>query len=217
MYESLWLWSPGMESPSDLAVGSRHTSRPPGPGRAAELAGGEEEEGPKASQPFTLPPPDCSCWDQIPFAEGGSGELKDAPINSLHSHHSQRVRPGFPQQSHMSCSTKQFICGAGTQKQPMPPGRNLEPLGCSLHSPWALCTHPLPPCRVHTSSKAGPPHTAASEQVSPAQSCPLTPQNSRTRQSSKSKVQISPGCSPQGRQIYQAFRQARGCLCNAQD
>lgn len=41
-----------MESLSDLPVGSRHSSPPPGPGGAAEPAQGEEEEGPKTLQSF---------------------------------------------------------------------------------------------------------------------------------------------------------------------
>lgn len=44
----------------------------------------------------------------------------------------------------------------------------------SAYVPGALCTHPLPPCRVCSSPWAGPHHAAASE-VSSAQGCPLAP------------------------------------------
>lgn len=54
----------------------------------------------------TLPPPDWSYWDQIPFTVDGSGELKGALINSLHCLHSHTVRPGFPQQS-LTCLVPQ--------------------------------------------------------------------------------------------------------------
>lgn len=54
MHESLWLWSPVMESLSDLPVGSRHISPLPGPGRAPEPAEGEEEEGPKSLLCFMI-------------------------------------------------------------------------------------------------------------------------------------------------------------------